>query len=469
MSQGNAPPVPGQDVDDPPAAPAPRTWVFRDPLVGRSFRAWLYGGIALRLLLLPIGITTDTLATYWRAHLIAFHGDVYREYLVNMGSHVVHAGWLRVVQPLLGPADAMWTHPWWWADPFGLGAEHMERFLARPDALRAIALLKLPYVLAELGAGLIVLRLAWGPADGLPRDPTTIARTRRTWILWMLSPAALYATLLFARYEAFPVLAVLAALLVAERGRTVWAAVLLGLAITFRTYPIVLVPVFALVLYRDLLRQAAWAALALAPFALTMLANRVVGGTFGELASVGDYSFGDNWFAFAFQPSRGGPGWYLFPAVLLAIGGYLLGRDREWWGSGPVPREHLWRWVALAHLAMFAFSQFSAHYLMWVVPAVALVVGRTSMRGTIPLHLASVLGVFVAAFVLWGGILFTGTLGGLGDTARTLLPPGAPLSGEGGQQLANLGWTLHVVATLGIAVPLLVGTIRGDRFARAVR
>ena len=445
-------------------------WVppqLRHPDIRAGFWRWAAIGAAVRLLLLPVGISSDTLAVYWRAHVIAFHGTVYKEYLVNMGAHLLHAVWLVIVQPLMGPADKLWTHPWWWSDPYGLIPQHMTAFLSRPDAWRVITLLKLPYVAAEVGAGLLLLWLAWGrrPASTAP-DAATVRRSRRLWIFWMLSPAAIYATLLFARYEAFPVVAVVGALLLAEREHPWWAAILLGIAVTLRTYPIIFIPVFALVLYRGLPRQLWWSAVAILPFALNMGANKLVGGSFGEVAQVGDYSFGSNWFAFALQPDRGGVGIYLFVAALLAIGVYLLGRDRGWFGTGPVPRRDLWAWVALTHLAMFAFSQFSAHYLMWIVPAIGLLLARTDHRGVVPLHLTQVAGVFVAVFVLYGGVLFTGTLGGLGPTAQTLLPHGSPLSSAGAQQVANIAWTAFWVATLALAWPLLRDTLRGDPGAR---
>lgn len=440
---------------------------LRDEAVRRPFLRWAAIGGLIRLLLLPIGITSDTLAVYWRAHLISFHGEVYADYLVNMGSHLVHAVWLRIVQPLLGPVDELWTHPWWWADSFGLIPQHMTAFLAQPDAWRAIALLKLPYVIAELVAGVVLLHLVCGRGDAADRAPATIARARRMWILWMLSPAAIYATLLFARYEAFPVLAVLGALLLAERDRPWAAALVLGIAITLRTYPIVLVPVFALVLQRGLPRQIAWTAVGLAPFGLSMLVNRLVAGTFGEVVAVGDYTYGSNWLAWSFAPGpgRGEAGIPLFPAVLVVLGVYLLGRDRGWWGTGPVLREDLWRWVVITHLVMFATTLFSAHYLMWIMPAIALLVARSEVRAVVPLHLVQVAGVFVAAFLLWGGILFTGTLGGLGPTAQRLLPLGSPLPDA--QLLSDLAWTTSMAATLALLLPFLSATIRLDRRSAA--
>ncbi|MBW3658322.1 MAG: hypothetical protein KY457_06765 [Actinobacteria bacterium] len=440
---------------------------LRDAAVRTPFLWWAAVGGFLRVLLLPVGISSDTLAVYWRAHLIAFHGEVYADYLVNMGSHLVHAVWLRVAQPFLGPADGLWTHPWWWADPWGLIPQHMTEFLARPDAWRAIALLKLPYALAEVVAGVLLLHVAWN-RGATTEGPDRLVRAKRVWVFWMLSPAAIYATLLFARYEAFPVLAIVAALLLAERDRPWAAAIVLGIGITLRTYPIVLVPVFALVLQRGLVRQAAWTAAGLAPFALSMVANRLVAGAFGEVLSAGTSIYGSNWldWTFAPGPGRGPEGLPLFPAAMLVLGLYLLGRDQGWWGARPVPREHLWRWVVLTHLVMFATTLFSAHYLMWVTPAIALLLARSDVRAVLPLHLVQVAGVFTAAFLLWGGILFTGTLGGLGPTAQRLLPLGPPL--RDGQLPADIAWVTATVATLALLVPFLIETLRRDPGAHGV-
>lgn len=415
------------------------------------------------MLLLPVGITSDTLAVYWRSHLLPFHGEVFDSYLVNTGSHLVHSAWLVLTRPLLGPVDELWTHPWWWEDSFGLVPQHLEAFLARPDAWRVITVLKLPYVAAEIAAGLLLLWIVWGRADGATRSADVVRRSRRLWAFWMLSPAGLYATLLFARYEAYPVLAIVLTVFWLQRDRPLLAALALGVGITLRTYPLAFVPVLALVVHRDLPRQLGWSAVALAPFAVTMALNRLIGGTVGELARVGDFSFGDNWFGYVIQGDRGGADLLVFAIGLGALGAYLLGRARGWFGRGPVPRADAWAWLVVAHLLIFALAPFSAHYLMWLTPAVALAVGLRDRPGVVALHVASVAAIFGAAFLLWGGGLFSGTLGGLGPTARTLLP----IVPSGGHQLASILWSAFVVATAAIAIPFVRDTLARDPAAPA--
>lgn len=430
---------------------------FRDPVVGRRLQLLTIAGLALRWILMPIGISSDTLAVYWRSHLISSHGQVFEEYLVNMGSHLIHGLWLLVAQPFMGPADEVWTHPWWWGADASIPA-HMDAFLARDAAARTIALLKVPYALAELFAGLLLLALVW---HGARRVTARADRAVAVWTFWMFSPAALYATYLFARYEAFPVLAILLALYLAERERDWAAALVLGVGVTLRTFPLLLIPVFALVLRRGVRSQAIWAAVAAIPYALTVVFTRVFVGRAGELQNFSEYSFGDNFFVFALRPPGDGPAILLLPTFLLGLGLYLLGRDQAWWGAGPVDRGDLWRWVAIALLGVFLLSQFSAHYLMWLTPAIGLVIGRRKRAGAGWLHLGQVAASFLAIFVLYGGAVFSGVLGVLGNGARWALPATAPLADPTRTQLlGDLLWSVYVAATLAIMIPLVVETLR---------
>jgi len=430
---------------------------FRDPVIGRRLQLLTVAGLAIRWILMPIGISSDTLAVYWRAHLISSHGKLFEEYLVNLGSHVVHAMWLLVVQPFMGSADEVWTHPWWW-EADALVPSHMDAFLASDTAVRSIALLKVPYAVAELAAGLLLLGLVW---HGARRVGARADRAVAVWAFWMFSPAALYATYLFARYEAFPVLAILLALYLAERQRDWSAAVVLGVGVTLRTFPLLLIPVFALVLRRGLRRQTAWAAVAMVPYALTVLFTRVFVGRAGELQNFSEYSFGDNFFVFAFRPPGDGPAILLLPTFLVALGIYLLGRDHGWWGGTPIDRSELWRWVAIALLGVFLLSQFSAHYLMWLTPAIGLVIGRRDRAGVGWLHLGQVAASFTAIFVLYGGAVFSGVLAGLGRQAMWSLPATAPFADPVRTQLVgDLLWSVYVAATLAIMLPLVLETVR---------
>lgn len=391
--------------------PAP----LRDAHLRRPLLGWLGVGLAVRLAVMPLAFHSDLLAIYWRAHLIAYEGELFASYLVNMGAHYVHAVSLRLLAPILPPPEAVWTQPWWWADSGGLEPQITREFASSPEVFSTLFALKLPYLAVDIGAGLLLLALA-----GAARPDAV----RRAWAFWMLSPIGIYATYMFARYEAFPVALILAAILACERKRPWSGAVLLGLAITMRTYPLLLIPVFALVAVRGLGRQGAWAGLALVPFALTMVTNRLLGGTAGELARLRDIPPGDAFLSVAL-PIEGAGGIYLLLVGVFTVYGYLLGRSAGWWGVGPVPVNQLWVWLLVVHAALFAFSTTSAHYFMWFTPFVALaVLRRPEWRGMLVLHLVQV-AVALAISDLING-------------PRTLLALFQPLSPLGASDLPSL-------------------------------
>ena len=367
---------------------------LRDPAARGPLLGWLGVGLAVRFVLMPFAVTPDLLAVYWRAHLIADDGRLFGDYLVNMGAHYAHATWLELARPLLPPPGVMWRQPWFFADWGALAPQVTRWFSTQPWTYRTLFVLKVPYLLADLGAGLILMALA-GQAP-------QARSVRRAWAFWMLSPIGLYASYVFGRYEMFPVVLVAGALLACERQRPWWGALLLGSAITMRTYPLLLVPVFALIVMRRPLTQAAWAAVALAPLGLVMAGNQLFAGSAGELSRLADLETGATLFAYTIPVD--GPGQiYIFVLLALLLYGVLAGRALGGWGS-PVPLAQLWVWLLVLHAGLFAFSAFAARYFAWLTPFVFLALARRpSWRAMLPLHLLQCAAVLALADLIHGG------------------------------------------------------------------
>lgn len=422
---------------------------LRDPVLRRPLLGWLGVGLAVRVVLMPLAFHADLLAVYWRAHLIAYKGELFSSYLVNMGAHYVHAASLRLLDPLLPAPEAVWTQPWWWADSRGLIPQVTREFAAAPDVFSTLFALKLPYLAFDLAAGLALLGLV------AAARPEAI---RRAWAFWMLSPVGLYATYVFGRYEAFAVALVVLAVLAVEHKRPWTAALLLGLGITMRTYPLLLVGVFVFVAVRGLWRQAAWVGLALTPFALTMLSNRLLGGDAGELARLRDIPPGDAFLA-VIMPIEGAGDIYLLLVVVFAVYGILLGRSYGWWGRAPAPAQELWLWLMLVHAGIFAFSTFSTHYFMWFTPFVALALARRPQwRGVLVLHLLQVGISLVVTDLINGPQTLLGLFTPLAPVAATNLPSLRELllgAGDLTEQLIGMLRTGFVVVTALLVAPAL--------------
>lgn len=431
--------------------PAP----LRDPRQRWPLLGWLGVGLTVRLLLMPFTVSADLLAVYWRSHLIAYQGTLFPGYLVNMGAHYLHALALRLLDPLLPAADALWSEPWWWSDASALAPQVQRAFETQPWSYGTLFTLKVPYLLADLGAGLLLLALVAGCRPAL---------VRRAWAFWMLSPIGLYATYLFGRYEVLAIVLVVAALLAVERDRPWLGALALGVAVTVRGYPLLLVPVFAFVAARGLLRQGAWVGLAVVPFALTMVTNRLLAGSVGELARLRDFETGATFFAYS-VPVEGRGQISIFFLFAFAVYGVLAGRSLGWWGSGPVPRSQLWTWLLVFHAGMFALATFSAHYFMWFTPFVALALARRPRwRGVLALHLLQA-GLVLAIADALGG---PGTLLGLFEPVSPDLATSLPnlreallTSPDAADQVLGLLRTGFVVSTVLLAWPALVELVRG--------
>lgn len=456
-------------VAGPPRRPAVREgprrrlrWptALADSVQRRRLAGWLGIGLALRFAVMPFAVTSDFLAVYWRSHLIAYDGTVFEGYLVNMGAHYAHAASLRLLGPLLPPPDAVWTDPWWWSDSGALAPQVMRDFSTSPDVFQTLFALKLPYLVADLAAG-VALVLMLGAVR-----PEFV---RRAWAFWMLSPIGIYAGYLFSRYEAFPVAFVVLALLCVERRRPWLGALALGLAITMRGYPLLLVPLFGLVAVMGVRRQLLWMATALLPFGVTMVTNRLIAGTVGELARLRDAHTGTTFFAYTF-PVDGDGQVYVFFLAAFAVYGVLAGRAFGWWGSGPVVPRELWVWLLVFHAAMFGLATFSAHYFMWVTPFVAIALARRpAWRGTLWLHLAQVVVVLAIADLLGGSVF--GVFAPLAPDLATAVPnlqEGLLTSPGTAQQLLGLLRTANLALSALFVWPALVELVRsrtGDPLA----
>ena len=431
----------------------------------RRLLGWLGVGLAVRFALMPFAVNPDLLAVYWRSHLIAFDGRLFGEYLVNMGAHYLHAAWLLAAAPLLPPPDAVWTDPWFFADWGALAPQVTRWFSTQPWSYRTLFVLKVPYLLADLSAGVLLLTLAGRAGASAEATPCHRERQReRAWAFWMLSPIGLYASYLFGRYEMFPVVLVVAALLACERERPWLGAVLLGLAITTRTYPLLLIPVFALVVQRTPVRQAAWAAAALSPLGVTMALNRVLAGTAGEVGRLKDFETGATLFSYVI-PVSGAEEIYLFVLFALLVYGALIGRVYGWWGNRPVATTELWMWLLIVHAGFFAFSTFAARYFTWFTPFVFLALARRpAWRGTLPLHLLQCAGVLALADLVHGGsVILLGLLAPMQPELARAWPSLQEvflLSPELGTQAAGVLTSGVCALTILFAVPAVVELAR---------
>ncbi len=416
----------------------------------RTLLRWTALGLLLRLLLMPFTLSYDRVALDMFPVLLSEKSvwDVYSHLRDFYSASIAEQGWFYY-SPLTYFTLGAW-HPvvriltpgfdQWMAsarDLFAAGGAHMQHYAqAAGDAplLRAIWLLKLPLLAADLGIGLLILHLAGGPPGAL-----------RAFKLWMLNPATLYATYIYGQFEIVDAFFLMAALLAARRSRPHVALLLLGIGASFKTLPLlVLLPQGALLLASDWRGRLRLFLLGLLPYAL-LTVPLVVSSNGYLLVGLLD------------QPGRVGPqsasrlGLVLTPLFVLAFGLLLLDallRRRSAAAGAAVLARH---WT-LTLVLLFGALFIEFHHFTWLSPLLVLLAGQIPLL--VPLYLAQVL-----ALVPWTfspGWNWWSLLAPLGPDFFPALPtPEALLSHLfPWGYLARAGWYLWVILSLAIALIL---------------
>ncbi|MBT8114303.1 MAG: hypothetical protein KJP04_02925, partial [Arenicella sp.] len=111
-------------------------------------------------------------------------------------------------------------------------------FTGDPHVFRHLFIFKLPYLVFDLLAALLI----WRYFDGHRLQTVALA-------LWLFNPVTLYASYFFGRFEVISLFFLIWTALCLKQNKLLLAAVVFGLALNCREINLVLVPVFALLLF----------------------------------------------------------------------------------------------------------------------------------------------------------------------------------------------------------------------------
>ena len=194
-------------------------------------------GLLIRLALLPATFHTDLYQIYSRANDAMTRGD-WLSWSGQVVIQQVHNLWFLAIVQVLPDSGGLWSIH---AGTPGVGAQPDEvaRFLSYAYLGRALILMKLPYVLADLVAGWLLTRLVQ------PR------LRLRALALWWLNPIVIYTSAVFGRHDALSVLAMVAAVKLARHGRGLPGLFLLGLGGLARFFPLFSLPFYLVAFWRS--------------------------------------------------------------------------------------------------------------------------------------------------------------------------------------------------------------------------
>ena len=383
--------------------------------------AWPPALAALAIRVIAIALSDRVVADVLRYHKIA--------------AHVLDVSWNPYLAPRLYPYPPVWI-------VFEAAAE----WLARATGLPFAVLVKLPVLAAEVTIVVALARLA-GPrlaakAGGRGTGAMALAPAAAAWI-YALHPVAIVVGAVHGQFDSLPLLAILAAVVAFERGRTDASALALAAGIALKSFPVLLLPVFLIRL--ETKARARFAVLACVPVGLLLLPF-VIGDATAvarELAGYGgvaDFGWIGAW-----------RGWRWLMGDGLARGeartwGALITATKAVFllGYAAVLVRTARRETAAAALAVLVafqalYGALSAQYLLWVVPLAVAV----APRRWIAAHAAA------ATVGLAGFYLFL--------APGVLAPEGADVLSR---EAAGTLWVAGTTACVAVAAAWLVSLLR---------
>ena len=170
--------------------------------------------VAIRLAVMPFTLHFDAYQIYSRAHEAAYEGKWF-SFSSQILIQTLHNVWLLMMRPLLPNSAGIWSNT---ASTLGVGAsqDDYNRFLAYDHLYRAIFLMKVPYVAADLGCAWVLTRLV---------EP---ARRFSVAAFWLLNPLVIFSSAIYGRHDSIAILLVLLSLAAARKSTDAWR--LAGLA-----------------------------------------------------------------------------------------------------------------------------------------------------------------------------------------------------------------------------------------------
>jgi hypothetical protein len=314
---------------------------------------FLIVGLALRLVLMPLTIHPDFRAYSYGAYLISQKGEYLTFYdhvsklpRDNKLVEIYGDGWF-IYPPLAYLSHALFMgilaplYPW---DTFQTLISDIGSATQLPGMPWLLFLSKLPYLVADG----IILWILW--------KFTEIRNRAFTVVFWIFNPVTLYAAYMMGQFDIFIALFILIAVVLAEKRRSVWGAVALGVAAAFKPFPLVILPFFTKDKVRSVFAGLITYALLVSPY-LTSIAFK----HYALFASQSDKPF------YAKIMVSGGQ----YISIFLLVWGILA------WLNWLKPKMFSQvTWLAAPLLIFYSVTHFHPQWFVWVSPLLIIKVAK---------------------------------------------------------------------------------------------
>ncbi len=310
---------------------------------------WIGVALAIRLVLMATVIHPDIRGHNLAAYLISQKGELFTFY-DHLRQLPRNDRWVQVYGDglFIYPPLAYWTHalfmfilgplyPWATFDRLILDMGTLKQVSAGLPQL--LLLLKFPYLVAD-AVGL------WLITKYFDSKHKFMAA-----LLWLFNPVTIYGSYMLAQFDIYIAVSILAVVILAQKRRDGWAAVVLGLAAGFKPFPLLLAP-FLGVGWKEKTKLVFISGLTYLGLILPYL--RSVGfKNYALLATQADKL----WFAKIMVSG----GQYL-PLFLVGLVGLW------WWNYFRSRALPPWGWFTAALLWFYMVTHYHPQWFVWIIP-----------------------------------------------------------------------------------------------------
>lgn len=356
---------------------------------------WLVAGILLRLILMPTTVHPDlwvfTSAGYFSAYegrlniyehladlstdepdhpLIKIAGNVNDYFIYPPLAYFTFGSFQFVLKPLL---DSNFI-PKYWNNP--------DSVFSNPAFPWHLFLYKLPLLFIDIGVAFLLA--------GLFEKQN---QKKMAFIFWIFNPLTIYSTFMMGQFDIIPVLFTVLTLVLIKKKNYIWAILSIGVAGSFKIYPLLLIPPLAFASSKDLWPRLKYLALGFLPFLIT-IAPYISSPAFRQMVLL---SPKNQKMLFLGLPVSGAEVLYPFLIILFLIYFHSLYSKQTF---------ELYEYFLIILLTMFSVSNFHPQWFLWITPFLIIYLIKYNFKYT--LLVASLLGSWLVLTLLFESSLSYG-------------------------------------------------------------